>query len=156
MEEKLIPNYPTYMITNTGLVRDLRSGTLFNGHCANGYRKINLLNYNGYKCFLIHRLVAQAFIENPNNYAEVDHINRRPEDNRVENLRWADDFIQANNRSPCKTPSNNKLGHKNINMEDGYFRVVIVRNKKRLTRKRFQTLDEAIKYRDEVYKTLED
>jgi hypothetical protein len=38
--------------------------------------------------FEIHQLVAKAFIPNPNNYAVVHHINRNPQDNRVENLMW--------------------------------------------------------------------
>lgn len=36
----------------------------------------------------IHRLVAETFIPNPNNYSDVDHINGNTQDNRVENLRW--------------------------------------------------------------------
>ena len=37
---------------------------------------------------LVHRIVAEAFIENPRGCREVDHINRNRQDNRVENLRW--------------------------------------------------------------------
>lgn len=36
----------------------------------------------------VHRLVAKAFIPNPNNYEQVDHINSNRQDNRVANLRW--------------------------------------------------------------------
>lgn len=36
----------------------------------------------------VHRLVAEAFIPNQNNYPQVDHINDNPKDNRVCNLRW--------------------------------------------------------------------
>ena len=36
----------------------------------------------------VHKLVAEAFLPNPNNLPEVDHKNRNPKDNRVENLRW--------------------------------------------------------------------
>lgn len=36
----------------------------------------------------IHRLVAEAFLPNPNNYPEVNHINENPSDNRLVNLEW--------------------------------------------------------------------
>ena len=54
------------------------------------YLMIDLMD-NGIKTkCLIHRLVAEAFIPNENNYPEVDHINKIKTDNRVENLRWCD------------------------------------------------------------------
>ena len=151
MDEKVIPDFPTYAITTSGSVRDLRSGSLFNGHSQYGYRSINLLNTSGYKSFLIHRLVALAFIPNPDNLPEVDHINRKCDDNNVTNLRWVNDFTQAQNKGNQK---NNTTGYKNITCEDNYFRVVIVRNKQVMSRKRFQTLEEAVVFRDTEYKRL--
>ena len=55
-----------------------------------GYEKI-ILSLNG-KRYLkyIHRLVAEAFIPNPNNYKEVKHIDSDPSNNCVENLEWCD------------------------------------------------------------------
>lgn len=54
------------------------------------------LNGMGYLCvkfknktFLVHRLVAECFIDNPENKRTVDHINQNRTDNKVENLRWA-------------------------------------------------------------------
>jgi len=151
MEEKIILEFPTYAVTSTGFIRDLRTGNLHNGHCRQGYRIKTLTNPSCSKSLLIHRLVAQAFIENPNNYPEVDHINRNPADNRVENLRWANDFINAQNKGDFK---NNTSGYKHITCEDNYFRVVIARNKQILIRKRFQTLEDAIKCRDAFIETL--
>lgn len=151
MEEKIIQDYPTFAITSTGFIRDLRTGRLHNGHNQFGYRSITLTNPNGKTTFLIHRLVALAFIPNPNGYLEIDHINRIKDDNRIENLRWVDDFQQSHNKGDFK---NNKLNEKYICKEANYFRLQITRNKKSLIRKRFNTLEEAITYRDSFLKTV--
>lgn len=46
----------------------------------------------------VHRLVAQAFIPNPYNHTDVDHINRIRADNRVSNLRWSTRSDNSYNR----------------------------------------------------------
>lgn len=53
-----------------------------------GYLRIRLIVNNKGKNFLIHRLVAMAFIENPENKEEVNHINEIKDDNNVDNLEW--------------------------------------------------------------------
>lgn len=54
-----------------------------------GYKFVNLLGKDGkYKKFYVHRLVASAFIPNPNNLPQVNHKDERPENNNVENLEW--------------------------------------------------------------------
>jgi hypothetical protein len=45
----------------------------------------------------VHRLVAMAFIPNPDGLETVDHVNRIRNDNRVENLRWASRKMQSDN-----------------------------------------------------------
>lgn len=64
------------------------------------------LNRKGYyvyssegKQYRVHRLIAETFIDNKDNKPTVDHINRVPTDNRVNNLRWADMSEQKNNSS---------------------------------------------------------
>lgn len=56
----------------------------FGSNDGRGYRYIKI-NKKPYKA---HKLIAMAFINNPNNYTEVDHINRDKTDNRPCNLRW--------------------------------------------------------------------
>lgn len=62
-----------------------KSHWTFGGDSGRGYLRVRI---NG-KQYQVHRLVAETFIPNPENKPEVDHINRNPFDNRVENLRWA-------------------------------------------------------------------
>ena len=54
----------------------------------NGYMYVSLTFQNKPKCFKVSRLVAKAFIPNPNGYEEVDHINRDKTNNTVTNLEW--------------------------------------------------------------------
>lgn len=138
--------FPTYAINSQGYVRDLRSGILLDGHFAQGYRKISLLNPNGYKSFCIHRLVGLAFLPQIDGKTEIDHIDRNTQNNNLSNLRWADDYDQCRNKGSLK---NNKLKEKYICLEKNSYRVQITRNKSHLMKKRFPTLELAIKARDE-------
>ena len=56
---------------------------------SNGYKSVNLVNDKHRKKFLVHRLIAMTYLENPINKPIVDHINGIHNDNRLINLRWA-------------------------------------------------------------------
>ena len=59
-----------------------------------GYVSCDLLRKTYYK----HRLVAKQWLENTNNYTDVDHINHIKSDNRLENLRWCSRRMNNNNK----------------------------------------------------------
>ena len=54
----------------------------------NGYYQVNLSKYGSIRWFSVHRLVAQAFIPNPNNYTHINHKDENKDNNIVENLEW--------------------------------------------------------------------
>ena len=83
-----------YQISNLGNVMSLNY--MANGYAAlltpkinnKGYAWVELFKDKKRKPMLIHRLVAQAFIENPNNHPFVNHKDENPQNNRVDNLEW--------------------------------------------------------------------
>ena len=77
-----------YEVSNIGRVRNA-SGLIMSLYKNNkGYYMINLWDGKKHNHWLVSRLVAIAFIPNPDNKPNVDHINTDQSDNRVENLRW--------------------------------------------------------------------
>jgi hypothetical protein len=63
------------------------------------YLRINLTNHQKEKHkHSFHRLLALQYIPNPDNLPEVDHIDRDKYNNNIENLRWVDRVINANNK----------------------------------------------------------
>ena len=109
MEEfKIIKNCVNYSVSNIGNVKNNNSNRLFKQSYNNhGDKKVCL---NG-KHLQVHRLVAEAFIPNPENKPCVDHKNNIRDDNRIDNLRWA--TIKENSQN-VSISSRNKSGYKGI------------------------------------------
>jgi len=92
-----------------------------------------------------HRLLALAFIPNPNNLPEVDHIDRDRGNNDLSNLRWADDYTQQQNT--CK--SNGYIAQRCHKGVLGKFRARISRHNK-VYSKEFVTKEEAEEYINQI------
>lgn len=88
----------SYQVSSYGRVRSLDriddnnhplKGQIIKQHLSNrGYYRVFLYKKQKMKAFSVHRLVASAFIPNPENKACIDHISCNKEDNSVSNLRW--------------------------------------------------------------------
>lgn len=90
-----------YRISNLGRVVSIKKTippTLMNP-CLNGagYYVVRLSLNNKAKNFLLHRLIAESFIPNPQNKPHIDHIDGNPKNNAISNLRWVTPKENMNN-----------------------------------------------------------
>lgn len=100
-----------YEISNMGRVKSLKydkEKILKQDKNNNGYLKVCLFKEGKRKYFQTHRLVAIAFLENPNNYPCVNHKDENPSNNCVDNLEWCDAKYNTN-YGTCKQRISEKL-----------------------------------------------
>jgi hypothetical protein len=92
----IFPEY--YLVSDDGKVKSIRSNKLLKPACDKDGYLYYVLCVNGIrKTIKAHRLVAMAFIDNPENKPALDHINGIKTDNRKENLRWVTNKENTNN-----------------------------------------------------------
>ncbi len=119
-----IQGYPDYLIHDDGRIwtkprKNLRGsqrkGRFLKPYTTpNGYHRVCLCRDGKRKHFLVSRLVAQHYIPNPENKAQVDHINRDIDNNHVSNLRWATRQENIDNRGMT---IRNTSGHTHISYQ---------------------------------------
>lgn len=109
-----------YEVSNTGLVRSL-TGKRGKEHLMcpsitrHGYCSLGLSRKGKKQYITVHILVAKAFIPNPENKPQIDHINTIRTDNRVENLRWCTN--KENHANPITVERYDKLFKSQENRE---------------------------------------
>ncbi len=86
-----IDGFESYSVSDTGIVF---TSTRFNGELrqstdTNGYKLVKLYKNNKQHTRRVHRLVAEAFIENIENKPQVNHRNGKKDENHYSNLEWA-------------------------------------------------------------------
>ena len=91
-----IKNYPNYEISSLGRVKSLNykntkvEKLIKPIKLKNGYLQVNLYANNKMHHKYVHRLVAEAFLDNPNNLPQINHKDENTQNNIVDNLEYCD------------------------------------------------------------------
>jgi len=136
---KQITNYPNYEISNLGNVRN-KKGNILALDITRGHYYIKLYKDSKGKTKYIHQLLAEAFIPNLENLSLIDHIDRNPLNNSLDNLRWADKSINSLNR--VSKPHTSKFRGVSWDKSRNKFQVKIELNKKQIFLGRFEREEE--------------
>ena len=91
VEWKPVVGYDGYFVSNTGIIRSFKRGKPHDLRYAtkvDGYLRTYLCKNGKTKAFYVHRVVAQAFIDNPNNLPFINHKDECKTNNNADNLEW--------------------------------------------------------------------
>jgi hypothetical protein len=138
-----IEGYPNYSVSDHGQARnDTTEKLLKPGLSSSGYLHICLFNNDKRKMHKVHRLVAIAFCERPNENTEVDHIDHDRGNNQFTNLRWVS---SSNNNRNKRKKAGTSSHFKGVYWYERYkkWRAQISLNKKRKSLGYFDSEEEA-------------
>ena len=87
-----------YQVSNFGRVKSLKFGKekILKQYIRGGYYYVCLSKNGIIKKYSVHRLVAQAFLDNPNNLPQINHKDENKTNNNVDNLEWCDAKYNTN------------------------------------------------------------
>jgi transposase len=92
-----------HQVSNMGRIFVKSINLIIYGHIAHGYRHVSIQDDAGNKHkYAVHRLVAQAFVPNPDKKPQVDHIDSDPLNNKASNLRWVTQEEQFSNEESIR------------------------------------------------------
>lgn len=113
MEFRIIKDFPNYEINKNCEIRSIKTGRIIKQYITQSYLRVNLIKTKGVKgSAAVHRLMAIAFIPNPDNLPIIDHINQNKTDNDVNNLRWVSYKENSNNVDPIKRKHKTRITSK--------------------------------------------
>lgn len=106
-----------YLVDTNGNIYNIEGKKLSYYRSWNGYDRVRLQRDLPRNLYLVHRIVAETYIENPLNYPIVNHKNNIRHDNNVDNLEWCDNSYNQKQRfkSGHKPSKNKKVKQIDIN-----------------------------------------
>lgn len=136
-EWRAIPGIVEYEISSLGRLRNLTKGIVLAKQQTSGYHSYSVRRADGKRLHVkAHRLVAIAFIPNPEGKREVNHIDHDKTNNRVENLEWVTPKENAAKAIAAGAYKGRKLRHYGLKYDAapkpcGHCGAVMVRQTKR-------------------------
>ena len=143
---KEIKGFENYSVSDLGNVRNDKTGRVLKETNTHGYLRVDLRKNKIKHHKFIHRLIAEAFLLNPENKKCVDHIDNNTHNNNIINLRFA---TLANNQHNRLINTNNTSGTKGVSWDKGKHRwtAQIFMNGKKIHLGSFINKDDAINIR---------
>ena len=145
-----VKGFSKYGVCRQGTVKNLQTHRFLKGTVENGYKRYCLQNDNGKSDKMLgHRLTALAFLPNPHNRKEVDHIDRNKLNNSASNLRWSTHTENMVNK-PLPKRKNENVGYRHIRIRylDGHKYHIFSKN----YRTDKHTIEQVVKIRNALYK----
>lgn len=142
-------------VNSKGFVRRHRERFLSPTDNGNGYKIISFTIRKKRKNFYMHRLVAQAFLENPEGKLKINHKDYDRGNNNVNNLEWCTDrentiYSAWKNRHPRSKVAASEYG-RGIRKKDNRYEVAIYHAGKQIYVGRFRDIDSAVRARNQAY-----
>lgn len=142
-EWKVVKNFPNYMISNFGRTKRISRTLLRNNFpyilpekilkAYNGfssYSMIKLQNNLDSKSYLVHRLVAEAFVPNPSNLLYVNHLDGDKLNNNATNLEWVSRRENSCHDKQLKNKSSSKFTGVSFHVKSGkWYACISIDNK---------------------------
>lgn len=124
-----VDGFPDYVVETDGRIFSKKTNKYLKpGINSNGYLSVELFNNGESKRLLIHRIVAKAYIPNPNSFPQINHKDENRSNNDVSNLEWCTPKYNMNYGEGAKTR------HLKIDYTKPIYKEVAIKNGKAVSR----------------------
>ena len=115
----IINNQKTqYLISDMGKIKNINTNKILQGTIRNGYQMVKLTVNKIKKDYLVHRLVALTFLDNPLNLPQVNHKDKNKLNNSVDNLEWVSVQDNMIHRSKNLCTQRKEIKQENIILDE--------------------------------------